>query len=121
MNRKTPIRLIFASVILTAVNIGCVSDHAERVYIALPVSVNSPTILYQIPTQPFDVVADIQWVGRGNEKMVERAKKLGGDAVIVQYLGGNVLLSSLTGEQANATSTTFSRMSGTVIKYKTKP
>jgi hypothetical protein len=119
MSRKNPISLIYASAILGAAIVGCVSDHAERVYINLPASISPPTILAKIPTQPFDVVADIQWVGRGDKKMVERAKKLGGDAVIVQYLGGNVLLSSLTGEQANATSTTFSRMSGTVIKYKT--
>lgn len=97
---------------------ACVSDHAERIYITLAPAASTPAVLNQVPTRPFNVVADIQWVGGGSAKMAQRAQQLGGDAIIIQYLGGNVLLAGLSAEQMNAKSTTFIRMAGTVIQYK---
>lgn len=97
---------------------ACVSDHAERIYITLPPSASTPAVLNQVPTRPFNVVADVQWVGSGSAKMAQRAQQLGGDAVVIQYLGGNVMLSGLSAEQMDAKSTTFNRMAGTVIQYK---
>jgi len=99
---------------------SCVVDHAERVYISHSPSINRATILTETPKGSYDVIADIQWQGGTLNKMASRAAQLGGDAVIVQLLGGNVSLSSLSPEEMNRTSKTFNRMAGTVIKYKLK-
>ncbi len=42
---------------------SCVSDHAERVYFALPPASALPAILHHVPAQSFETIADIQWVG----------------------------------------------------------
>lgn len=118
MNFRLSLRQLFLSLAVLVMLSGCVSDHAERVYLNLTPSATKPDLLYQIPTRPFDVVADIQWMGHMTSKMVARAQALGGDAVIVQYLGGLVPFASLTAEEANVRSKTFTRLSGTVIKYK---
>jgi hypothetical protein len=98
---------------------SCVAtDHAERVYLSLPPAATKPEVLGQIPSRPYDIVADIQWQGGTQAKMAQRAQMLGGDAVIVQFLGGLVPYNSITAEEANASNTVFNRMTGTVIKYK---
>jgi len=97
---------------------SCVTDHAERVYITKPPLSSPADVLTVIPQKPYDVIADIQWQGGTFQKMASRAAQLGGDAVIIQLLGGNVYLTGLSPEEMNKDSKTFNRMAGTVIKYK---
>jgi hypothetical protein len=97
---------------------SCVTDHAERVYITKP-SLSTPAdVLTVIPQKSYDVIADIQWQGGTIQKMASRAAQLGGDAVIIQLLGGNVHLTGLSPEEMNKENKTFNRMAGTVIKYR---
>lgn len=103
---------------LAALLSSCVTDHAERVYVPLPPTSTPAQVLHAIPEAPFEVVADIQWEGGSWKKMATRAAQLGGDAVIVQVLGGNVDLRKRSPEEMNKSSTTFNRMIGTVIRYK---
>lgn len=103
---------------LAALLSSCVTDHAERVYVPLPPTSTPAQVLHAIPATPFEVIADIQWQGGSRQKMATRAAQLGGDAVVVQLLGGNVDLRSRSPEEMNKGSTTFNRMIGTVIRYK---
>jgi hypothetical protein len=97
---------------------SCVQDHAERLYMSLPPTQGSATVLYSIPSRKYSLVADIQWNGGNVNKMASRAASLGGDAVIIQFLGGNVDFSSISPEQANQSNSTYTRMAGSVIKYQ---
>lgn len=112
--------LAFSLSFLASLLGSCVMDHAERVYATHPPSMNPAVVLTAIPQEPYDVIADVQWEGGSVKKMASRAARLGGDAVIVQLLGGNVSLASLSPEEMNRSSQTFNRMAGTVIKYKRK-
>jgi hypothetical protein len=85
---------------------------------SLPPSTTPAKVLYAIPTERHALVADIQWSGGDVKKMSSRATALGGDAVIIQFLGGNVDFSSVSPEEANQKNSTFNRMAGTVIKYQ---
>ena len=111
----------FVSVFLGGSLLGsCVMDHAERVYVSYPPSITPAEVITVIPQKPYDVIADVQWQGGTIKRMASRAAQLGGDAVIIQLLGGNVSLASLSPEEMNRSSQTFNRMAGTVIKYKRK-
>lgn len=112
--------LAFTLSLIASLHVSCVMDHAERVYAAHPPSIHPAVVLTSIPQEPYEVIADVQWEGGTVKKMAARAAQLGGDAVIIQLLGGNVYLSSLSPEEMNRSSSTFNRMAGTVIKYKRK-
>ncbi len=108
---------LFSLVVILSIS-ACVTDHAERVYVSLPPSSAPPTILRQVPTQPFETIADVQWVGGTPAMMAQRAQRLGGDAVYIQNLGGLVPFSNISAEQNTYNHTSFTRMTGTVIRYK---
>jgi hypothetical protein len=111
-------KILFPLLSLLIVLSSCVTDHAERVYIPLPPSNSPVAVLNAIPPTPFEVVADIQWEGGSMQKMASRAAQLGGDAVIIQLLGGGVDFRNRSPEEMNKNAKTFNRMAGTVIRYK---
>jgi len=85
----------------------------------LPEHKGAIEVLSEPPTKPYEVVADVQWEGGSVKQMIDRAKKLGGDAVIIKLLGGSIILpttQTLSADSA-AQGKTFHRMVGTIIKY----
>lgn len=109
--------IFVSSIILSGCNIS--NDGAERVYIKLSGHKNSVEVLSEPPQREYELIADVQWEGGTVKKMQKRAQYLGGDAVIIKLLGGQV---DRTPQILSADSAmggkTFNRMVGTVIKYK---
>lgn len=99
---------------------GCATDVANRYYAAEkypPKETKDVELLWQRPAREFVVIADFQSRGESSEAMRRRAAKIGADAVIVAILGG---LYNTSEEWAghDSQSNTYSRITGTAIKYK---
>jgi hypothetical protein len=96
---------------------GCASDVANRYYVEERYPAKAPSeveLLWKSPNRSFVVIADFQSRGESPEDMREKAAKIGADAVIVALLGGDA-----TGSQwATSESRTYSRITGTAIKFK---
>ena len=99
---------------------GCASDVANRYYAAERYPAKNPKeveLLWQRPTREFIVIADFQSRGESAEAMRRRAAKIGADAVIVATLGGVYNWSEeWAGNDRQAG--TYTRITGTAIKYK---
>ena len=82
-----------------------------------PKPVEQVELLRGRPSKPFDVIADFQSRGESYESMRKRAAQIGADAIIITNLGG---YASLTTQWAgdDPYSHYYSRLVGTVIKYK---
>lgn len=98
---------------------GCTSDVANRYYASerFPEKVvDQVAILSEPPTRPHDIIADFQSRGESANDIRRKAAKIGADAVIVQYLGGQVRESAeWVGDASNRT---YSRITGTAIRYR---
>jgi len=99
---------------------GCATDVANRYYGTEQYTPKDPKqveLLWQRPTREFIVIADFQSRGESPEAMRKRAAKIGADAVIVAILGG---LYERSEEWAGSDrqSGTYTRITGTAIKYK---
>jgi len=109
--------VVVLAVLLVA---GCASDVANRYYGAAVYPEKKPAeveLLWNRPARDFIVIADFQSRGETPEDLRGKAAKLGADAVIVSLLGGKYDL----GEQwagKDSMSNTYSRITGTAIRYK---
>ena len=96
---------------------GCASDVANRYYLNERYPAKSPLeveIFMKNPIRSYIVIADFQSRGETPEDMRLKAANIGADAVIVSLLGGDV-----SGSQwATSESKTYSRITGTAIKFK---
>lgn len=111
---------------------GCVSDQAHRYYLDErypPKDVEDVEVLWRAPEEPYTVIADFQarpgGLGPGirshgewaAEYMQKKAAQIGADAVIVGTYGGY----RAKGDEwagIDRHSETYSRITGTAIKYK---
>lgn len=103
-----------------ALSAGCVSDEANRYYASeryAECPVEEVEVLRECPTKPYDVIADFQARGASIKWMRRRAAKIGADAVIVGMYGGfRSRGDKWAGEDKHSDS--YSRITGTAIKYK---
>lgn len=105
---------------LFAFLVSCTTDEANRYYSPVRYPERAPNevaILSSRPSREFIVIADFQSRGGTATAMQKKAAKIGGDAVIVVFLGGYY---SLNDQWANSDSQndSFSRITATAIKYK---
>lgn len=103
-----------------ALLVGCATDVANRYYGTerySPKDVKEVELLQHRPSREFVVIADFQSRGDSPEAMRKRAAAIGADAVIVTMLGG---LYNTGDEWAgkDTQANTYSRITGTAIKYK---
>ena len=73
-------------------------------------------VLHKNPTRPYEVIADFQARDAGETTMRRMAAKIGADAVIVSLLGGH--FSGTWADEKTWSNETYSRVTGTAIKYK---
>ena len=106
---------------------GCISDEANRYYLKEklpPKNINDVAILREKPQKPYIVIADFQasngsWGKVTPEHMQKRAAEVGADAVIVVPVGGWYSQKEVwAGKDQHSSS--YSRLLGTAIKYKTE-
>lgn len=98
---------------------GCATDIANRYYGSERYSPKDPKeveVLWQRPSRGFTVIADFQARWESAEDMRKRAAQIGADAVIVSLLGGDYR--STEEWAASNNSRTYTRITGTAIKYK---
>lgn len=108
------------SFVLSACLFGCATDVANRYYGAEKYPAKNPTdleILWQRPARDFVVIADFQSRGESPEDLRDKAAAIGADAVIVAILGGAYARSDEWAGN-DSQSRTYSRITGTAIKYK---
>ncbi len=99
--------------------VGCATDVANRLYIKLPpVGIESVELLTDKPNRAFDVVADFQSRGESPNDLRRKAAEVGADAVIVSLLGGYVSTSNEWAASKDMWSKSYTRITGTAIKYK---
>ena len=99
---------------------GCVSDQAHRYYADMKYSakpVDEVELLHEAPSQPYEVIADFQARGASANYMRRKAAEIGADAVIVGTYGGYRSKSDVWASE-DTYSDTYSRITGTAIKYK---
>jgi hypothetical protein len=99
---------------------ACATDVANRYYGSVNYPAKNPQdveILWRAPTREYVVIADFQSRGETPEAMREKAAKIGADAVIVSILGGQYSRSE-EWAAADRYAQTYSRITGTALKYK---
>lgn len=114
--KNHPLSVLLIIVLLTS----CATDVANRYYGTVKYQPKDPQeveILWQKPNKDFLVIADFQSRGESPEAIREKAAQIGADAVIVTILGG---FYSNNEEWAGKDryKSTYSRITGTAIKYK---
>ena len=100
---------------------GCASDVANQYYASVhypPKATKEVEVLFKNPARPYEVIADLQARNAGAASMRRQAAKIGADAVIVSFLGGYYSTHSEWADEKNMTNDTYSRVTGTAIKYK---
>ena len=98
---------------------SCASDVANRYYATEhypPKKTKEVEVLFKNPTRSYEVIADFQARDAGVATMRRQAAKIGADAVIVSRLGGR--FSGEWADEKNWSNETYSRVTGTAIKYK---
>jgi len=110
------ISLLLFLIFMTA----CATDVANRYYGTVRYEPKNPEdveILWEKPNKGFIVIADFQSRGESPNAIRKKAAKIGADAVIVSILGG---FYSYGDEWASSDrhKGTYSRITGTAIKYK---
>jgi hypothetical protein len=99
---------------------ACATDVANRYYGTVKYPPKDPKeveILWKKPDRDFFVIADFQSRRESPEAIRNKAAQIGADAVIVSILGGYY---SYSDEWAGSDryKDTYSRITGTAIKYK---
>ena len=110
----------FSTIAIALLISGCVSDQANRYYgverfPAKPIE--QVEVLYDIPTRPYDIIADFQARGASVKYMREKAVEIGADAVIVGRYGGY----RAKGDEWASKDTfakSYSRITGTALVYR---
>jgi hypothetical protein len=97
---------------------ACATDVANRYYGTAKYPAKTPSeveLLWKRPLRDFVVIADFQSRGESPEAVRKKAADIGADAVIIAILGGYY-----SGEWAgsNKHPDTYTRITGTAIKYK---
>jgi len=108
---------LFTYVILLA---SCATDVANRYYGTgryPPKDPNQVEILWRRPARDFLVIADFQSRGESPEAIRKKAAQIGADAVLISILGGYYSRSE-EWAGSDSQSNTYSRITGTAIKYK---
>ena len=99
---------------------ACATDVANRYYGAAKYPAREAAeveLLWQRPTKDFVVIADFQSRGESPEAVRKKAALIGADAVIISILGGYYSTSDeWAGSDRQAG--TYSRITGTAIRYK---
>ena len=99
---------------------ACAIDVANRYYGTEKYPPKDPAeveLLWQSPKKDYVVIADFQSRRESPEAIRKKAAEIGADAVIVSILGGYYSRSEeWAGIDRNAT--TYSRITGTAIRYK---
>jgi len=117
MIRKVSIlNLLFLAGLLA----GCATDVANRYYGSEKYSARDPKeveLLWQRPSREFTVIADFQSRGESPQAVRKKAAKIGADAVIISILGG-LYDTSEQWAGNDRQSNTYSRITGTAIKYR---
>lgn len=116
---KRSLFILIATQILIA---GCAYDEAHRYYADERYPARDPEqveILHSKPDRPHVIIADLQARGASAEYMRKEAAKIGGDAVIVSFYGGYRARSDEWAGQ-DAQKHTYSRITGTVLKYRSE-
>jgi hypothetical protein len=111
-------RSLVAGAVLLVILAGCATDVANRYYGTVKYPPRDPAevqLLRQAPTRDYVVIADFQSRGESPEAIRKKAADIGADAVIIAILGG---FYSRDAEWAGSEATTYSRITGTAIKYK---
>jgi hypothetical protein len=105
-------------VLLCALMTACANDVANRYYGTVRYPPKKPSeveLLRRAPTRDYVVIADFQSRGETPEDLRKKAAEIGADAVIVSILGGYY---SVNEEWAGSEGSTYSRITGTAIRYK---
>jgi adenine/guanine phosphoribosyltransferase-like PRPP-binding protein len=105
--------------VLVSLIAGCATDVANRYYVSEHYDPKDPKeveLLWQRPNRDFVVIADFQSRGESPEAMRKRAAKIGADAVIIAILGGYYAQEEWAGQDSQRN--TYTRITGTAIKYK---
>jgi len=113
---------ITSIIVLLLFEIGCISDEANRYYLKerLPAKeISEVQVLREEPQRPYIVVADFQAKNASFKHMQKRAADIGADAVIVVPLGGRYSEGEIWADK-DRYSSSYSRLTGTAIKYKTE-
>ena len=111
-----PIGLFACTLLL----VGCATDVANRYYGLEKYPAKEPKdveLLWQRPSREFTVIADFQSRGESPEAVRNKAAKIGADAVIISILGG-LYDTSEQWAGGDRQGSTYSRITGTAIKYK---
>ena len=115
--RKLP---ILSLLVLASLLVGCATDVANRYYATEKYPAKDQKevdLLWRRPSREFTVIADFQSRGESPEAVRKKAAKIGADAVIISILGGLYdTKEEWAGEDSQ--SSTYSRITGTAIKYK---
>ena len=115
----TSVGHVIASIVLLCIFMtACASDVANRYYGTVKYPPRNPAdvqLLRQTPTKDYVVIADFQSRGESPEAIRKKAADIGADAVIISILGGR---HSRSEEWAGSEPTTYSRITGTAIRYK---
>lgn len=100
--------------------VGCATDVANRYYAHTTYPPKDPEqvdLLFSAPSRKYEVIADFQSRNESPESIRKKAAKIGADGVIVALLGGYYSQSE-TWASSDTYSNTYSRITGTAIKYK---
>lgn len=111
---------ILSLLVLASLLAGCATDVANRYYGAEKFPAKDPKeveLLWQRPSREFTVIADFQSRGESPEAVRKKAAKIGADAVIISILGG-LYDTSEQWAGSDRQGNTYSRITGTAIKYK---
>jgi hypothetical protein len=111
-------RAIGSIVLICTVMTACATDVANRYYGTVKYPPKTPAeveLLRRAPSKEYVVIADFQSRGESPEAIRKKAGDIGADAVIISILGGYY---SRSEEWAGSEATTYSRITGTAIRYK---
>jgi hypothetical protein len=109
---------VIAILLLSIFMAACATDVANRYYGTAKYPPRNPVevqLLRRAPTKEYVVIADFQSRGESPEDIRKKAADIGADAVIISILGGHY---SRSEEWAGSEATTYSRITGTAIRYK---
>lgn len=99
---------------------GCVTDQAHRYYASErfpPRPKEEVEVFSEIPSEPYEVIADFQARGASVRYMQKKAAEIGADAVIVGMYGGYRAKSDEWASE-DKYAKTYTRITGTAIRYK---
>jgi hypothetical protein len=112
-------KLFFVFIIAFLIS-SCARDVANRYYGDRTYPPKNPSqveLLKNAPAREYIVIADFQSRGESPQDMREKAARIGADAVIVSTLGGYYSKDDQWAD-SDTYSGTYSRITGTAIKYK---